>query len=448
MTDETRTATLSLHGGGDTEPLGLVIAYHRDPRYEGSGRILPAGETLVLGRSCTSFAPGAWNDSRVSRRHASVARLGSELTFRDLDSRNGTFVDGERCPRGPLRVGQVLSVGRVVLVVQRFPVKNPRRVESDLVSVSSAMAEALDLVDRVASRDLPVLILGESGTGKELIARKVHECSRRPGRFVPVNCAGVPDTLLQDELFGHVRGAFSGAEATRRGLVEEARRGTLFLDEIGDASLTLQGSLLRLLQEREVRAIGSDRSTTVDVRFVAATNARLADDVRSGDFREDLYARLNRIVVRIPPLRERREDVMPLARHFAQQFSGRPLGFETNLAQALVLHDWPGNARSLQGVVERLVLEQEGEDTLTSPTWLAEELSSHARRGGPAPEAAAEPTPNPRREVDGEELRSLLVRHSGKVTAVASELGIGRNTLYRWLRRYDISLDEYREEEP
>jgi transcriptional regulator with PAS, ATPase and Fis domain len=441
--DETRTATLSLHGGDDVEPLGLVIAYHRDERFEGSARVLPAGENLVLGRNCTSFVPGAWNDSRVSRRHVAVARLGSELTLRDLDSRNGTFVDGQRLDRGPLRPGQVLSVGRVVLVATRFPVKSPRRIATDMIGVSTALMAAIELVDRVASRDLPVLILGESGVGKELIARQVHDRSARPGSFVPVNCAGVPDTLLQDELFGHVRGAFSGAETARRGLVDEARRGTLFLDEIGDASLNLQGSMLRLLQDREVRAIGSDRTTTVDVRFVAATNAHLAEAVREGTFREDLYARLNRIVVRIPPLRERREDIMPLARHFAREFAGRRLRFDFSLGQALVLHDWPGNARSLQGIVERLVIEQEGEEVLAAPSWLADELAMHARKGEKQKTEAA---PAPKREIDGDELRALLKKHQGKVTAVASELGIGRNTLYRWLRKYNIDIEDYRVE--
>jgi len=445
VSEETRTATLSLQGIEDEEPLGLVIAYHQDPRYEGSARLLPAGESLMLGRSCTSFAPSAWRDSRLSRKHVAVARLGRELTFRDQDSRNGTFVNGLRVSRGALRVGDVISIGRIVLVAQGFPAKQPRQLPTEMVGVSSALKGALDLIDRVAARDLPVLIMGESGTGKELMAREVHDRSARPGRFVPVNCAGVPDTLLQDELFGHVRGAFSGAENSRRGLVDEARRGTLFLDEIGDASLGLQGSLLRLLQEREVRAVGSDRTTTVDVRFVAATNALLAEAVRAGDFREDLYARLNRIVVRIPPLRERREDVMPIARHFAAESAGRTLRFDFGLAQALVLHDWPGNVRSLQSVVERLVIEQEGDEQLTVPSWLADELANHARRGEPA--SPDEDGPASKRDVSADELRSILSRHGGKITAVAAELGIGRNTLYRWLRKHDIDLQTFRGED-
>ncbi len=445
MSEETRTATLSLQGIDDDEPLGLVIAYHQDPRYEGSARLLPAGETLVLGRSCTSFAPSAWRDSRLSRKHVTVARLGRELTFRDQDSRNGTFVNGQRVDRGALRIGDVISIGRIVLVAQRFPPKPHRQLPTEMVGVSSALRGALDLIDRVAARDLPVLIMGESGTGKELMAREVHERSERSGRFVPVNCAGVPDTLLQDELFGHVRGAFSGAEQSRRGLVDEARRGTLFLDEIGDASVGLQGSLLRLLQEREVRAVGSDRTTTVDVRFVAATNALLANAVRAGDFREDLYARLNRIVVRIPPLRERREDVMPLARHFAAEAAGQSLHFDFNLSQALILHDWPGNVRSLQSVVDRLVIEQEGEELLTAPIWLSDEFANHARRGEPM-SSLDETGSTPHRDLSAEELRSILSRHGGKITAVASELGIGRNTLYRWLRKHDIDLKTFREE--
>ena len=163
-----------------------------------------------------------------------------------------------------------------------------------------------------------------------------------------MNCATLPDNLVQSELFGHVKGAYSGADRPRRGLVDEARGGTLVLDEIGEASPSLQANLLRLLQEREVRPVGSDRTSIADVRFVAATNRALADEVRSGRFREDLYARLNRCVVRMPPLRERREDILPLARHFIAALAGKMVPLETNLALRLLRCDWPGNARALQ----------------------------------------------------------------------------------------------------
>ena len=181
----------------------------------------------------------------------------------------------------------------------------------------------------------------------------------------------------------------------------------------------------------------------MDMRLLATTHRDVPAMIQAGTFREDLYARLNRIVVRIPPLRERREDIMPLARHFAREFAGRRLRFDFSLGQALVLHDWPGNARSLQGIVERLVIEQEGEEVLAAPSWLADELAMHARKGEKQKTEAA---PAPKREIDGDELRALLKKHQGKVTAVASELGIGRNTLYRWLRKYNIDIEDYRVE--
>jgi transcriptional regulator with PAS, ATPase and Fis domain len=444
--DDTRTATLSIHSAEQGEPLGLVIAYHPDPRYIGSARVVASGERLVLGRTTEDFAPGAFHDGRISRKHVTIGRLGQTLSVRDLESRNGTYVNGRRFQHGPLSEGDVLAMGHLILLVRTFPRDAPALPSTRMVGSSVALARALDLVDRVATHDqLPVLVLGESGTGKELVAREVHARSGRQGAFVAVNCAGMAETLLLSELFGHVRGAYSGADRARKGLVEQARSGTLFLDELGDATLTLQASLLRLLQEKEIRPVGSDRSLRVDVRFVAATNRDLKQAVHDGSFREDLYARLNRMVVRLPPLRDRREDILPLAIHFAQAFAGKPVRVSFPLAQALLCHDWPGNARSLQAVMERLVLEFGDLDELPAPGWLSQELSSHARRGEPAPAPAPEIESAPDRvDLDALDLMDLLRRHRGNVSSLAQHLGVGRNTLYRWLKRRGIDLEAVR----
>lgn len=447
--DDTRTATLSLHQSAQGPQLGLEVAWHPDPAFIGSVRSVVAGERLELGRGSSELG-GAFRDPRISRRHAVLGRLGSALSVRDQGSHNGTWVNGERVQSAPLQIGDVLGLGQVLLVVRRLPDgPAPRDPEPGIQGHSLPLQEALKAVDQVAPTELPVLLIGESGTGKELLARRVHERSGRRGEFVAVNCAGVADTLLQSELFGHVKGAYSGAERARRGLVDQARGGTLLLDEIGDASLSLQAALLRLLQEGELRPVGADRSVKVDLRFVAATNRDLAVEVRAGRFREDLYARLNRLPIHLSPLRERREDILPLARSLlAPQRLSHPL------AQALLLHDWPGNARAVQAVTEQLRLRLPEESVLPLPEWLPRVLAQQARA---EPEAPSEPTltaPQPAAlpsgptlsELSPQALESLLREHGANLSAVAKALGVGRNTLYRHIQRLGLDLEALRAE--
>jgi transcriptional regulator with GAF, ATPase, and Fis domain len=289
---------------------------------------------------------------------------------------------------------------------------------------------------------------GTDCPGAELVHR-VKDMATNPRTLVVVNCAAMSDGVISSELFGHVRGAFSSAEAPRAGLVEEARAGTLFLDEIGDASASLQASLLRLLQEREARPVGADRTVKIDIRFVAATNRPLAQDVRDGRFREDLYARLSRCVVQIPPLCERREDILPLAQHFSEKVAGAKRSLHHRLATALLCHDWPGNVRSLQSTIERLVHESGARDPLALPAWLDEEFAQHARHSAAPPSdnddtTVPEATMRPRARVSAEDLRHLLREHDGNITAVARVLDVTRNTIYRWIKKLDINLDTLR----
>ncbi len=249
----------------------------------------------------------------------------------------------------------------------------------NIIGISEPMKEIFDLVDKVADTDSTVLILGESGTGKELVANAIHFKSRRSNRqLVPVNCAAIPEELLESELFGHVKGAFTGAVATRMGRFEMANGGTIFLDEIGDMSPKLQVKLLRVLQERRFEPVGSGRSMEVDVRIIAATNKNLEKAVKDRVFREDLFYRLNVIPIRIPPLRDRKSDIPLLIQHFLHKYSQEngmlPPALQESAQDILCNYSWPGNVRELENVIERLVILRAGQNI--APKDLPEKLMS------------------------------------------------------------------------
>jgi two-component system, NtrC family, response regulator HydG len=304
---------------------------------------------------------------------------------------------------------------------------------SGLVVRSEAMHRVLDLALRVAKVDSTALITGESGVGKERIARLIHDESPRSGHpFVGVNCGAVTETLLESELFGHARGAFTGADRDRPGLFEAANGGTLFLDEIGEITPGMQVKLLRALQEKEVRRVGENRSRPVDVRIVAATNRNLADDVAAGKFRQDLFYRLRVIELRVPPLRDRPEDVLPLARVFlaetARRMGRKVTGFTPRAADQLVRHDWPGNVREVQNAVEHAVAlcagnRVDGDD-------LPEELRSAMPR--PRPVGRTRPLD----DVEREYILAAVEGAGGNRTRAAADLGIGLATLKRKLKLY------------
>jgi DNA-binding NtrC family response regulator len=311
---------------------------------------------------------------------------------------------------------------------------------------SAAMRDALALAEAVAARDTTVLLLGETGTGKGLVARHIHESSpRRKRPFVELNCAGMPRELTESELFGHEKGAFTGAAERKLGLFEAAHGGTLFLDEIGEMDPAVQSKLLKVLEERRFRRLGGVTEISVDTRLVAATHRDLARDVRDGRFREDLYYRLNVFAIRMAPLRERREDVLPLARFFLCEFRGVPDQGQELLApeaaRLLEEHAWPGNVRELRNVIERAtILCRTGEIV----------QASHLLPLRPAAPAAAAPDAPPGGTIHDAERRAIeeaLQRHGGEIRAAARDLGIARTTLYRKLRRYGIPIDEARDPE-
>ena len=322
----------------------------------------------------------------------------------------------------------------------------------NIVGRSPAMAQVFELVKKAARSEANILVLGESGTGKELIARAIHANSPRASQpFVPVDCASLPEQLLESELFGHEKGAFTGAIRSKPGLMEAAHRGTLFLDEIAELPATLQVKLLRVLQERQIRRVGGTHLVDVDVRVVSATNRDLGDAIAKGQFREELYYRVNVIAIRLPPLRERAGDVRLLAHTFLKRFGqGRVTGMDDEVAEALDRYPWPGNVRELQNVMERACALADGQTVAMRD--LPDHLIRAAARPGPAPAVPAVPGIPPAgadltlkaakdqwlQVLEVSYLRDLLARHDGNVSSAAKAAGIDRKTFHRLINKYDL----------
>jgi len=306
----------------------------------------------------------------------------------------------------------------------------------DIITKNPRMEEILALTQDIASLRSTVLIRGESGTGKELVARAIHFSGDRAEKpFIVVSCAALTETLLESELFGYEKGAFTGAAAQSRGKFELAHGGTIFLDEIGDVSPKLQADLLRVLQERRFYRVGGTQEVEVDVRVVAATNKDLVDEVKQGKFREDLYYRLNVIEIRLPPLRERREDIPLLAEHFVHRISSE-LGREINgisgaAMKLLIAHDWPGNVRELENVIERAIVScRNGMLDEADFSWLQQ--SQAPQQNWEVPDVSLD-------ELERRAIVTALERRHGNVKEASVALGIDRSTLYDKLKRYEIS---------
>ncbi len=330
----------------------------------------------------------------------------------------------------------------------------------NLIGKSPPMLEAYRLLEQAAALDITVLLGGETGTGKELAARAIHYHSeRRQRRFVPVNCGALPPDLIESELFGHAKGSFTGAGVAKAGLFEEAEGGTLFLDEVGELPLPMQVKLNRALQEKEIRRVGDNAPQKVDVRVIAATHRDLRAEVAAGRFREDLYYRLHVFPIRLPPLRERPEDVPLLAAHFlekhARAFRRDVTGFDPEALRVLAAHGWPGNVRELENAVERAVAVTSS--TTISAADLPQELSEPVDLpGAPAPALGADVLPpQPLREVveqardrvTVEYLGALMREFQGNVTKAAAHAGMERESLHRLLRKHEIHPEEFRARE-
>ncbi len=349
-----------------------------------------------------------------------------------------------------LKLTVTRALERRRLVAENRTVQNePKTQIEDIVGKSTVMLEVYKLVARVAASTATVLVTGESGTGKELVARAIHTHSPRArAAFVPVNCTALTESLLESELFGHARGAFTGAVVAKRGLFEMANGGTMFLDEIGDMGPKMQAQLLRTLQDGEVRPVGGSDSIRVDVRLVCATNKDLEEEVKAGRFREDLYFRINVVTVRLPALRERREDVPILVAHFLAKIARRERRDQAALSQdalrLLTTYGWPGNVRELENAIDRAVAVAKGNVIL--PSDLPPEV------GGAGPEVSGDgnsiiedrPT---LAELERRYIALVLQESGGNKKKAAERLGIDRRTLYRALERTGTDAGEPDEDE-
>ncbi|MFN2455971.1 MAG: sigma-54-dependent transcriptional regulator [Pyrinomonadaceae bacterium] len=356
----------------------------------------------------------------------------------------------------PFSVDEVLTLAQAVRRRNENPTRRRAsgkeapvyKSDIDLIGRSGAFVEAMKIVGRVAATNLPVLVAGESGTGKEIVARAIHLRSQRADKaFVAVNCGALPAELIESELFGHVRGAFTGATIDRRGLWEEADGGTIFLDEITETTPAFQVKVLRTLQDGEIRRVGSNQTLKLDVRVIAATNRDAEREVREGGFRQDLLYRLNAVTIHLPALRERREDIRPLAKHFAQRVR-RANKIESNFsADALRLlenYDWPGNIRELENAVVRAIALC---DRTIQPEHLPERIRSFRSASAQTysmPDTTPHGTPQPNEwlplaEIEGRYVARVLAHTGGNKQAAARLLGIDRKTLQRMIVRHGLN---------
>ena len=361
-------------------------------------------------------------------------------------------------------VEKPLSLEKTVLVVRNAIRQRSLEAENrdlrarvdrrlTMVGESYAMSQLREQIAMAAPTNGRVLILGDNGTGKELVARTVHALShRRGGPFIEVNCAAIPEELIESELFGHARGAFTGAVSDRRGKFEAADGGTIFLDEIGDMSLKTQAKVLRALQEQVVEPVGSRQQIKVDVRVIAATNKDLPAAIRSGQFREDLYFRLNVIPVFVPALRDRREDIPRLAEYFmsgfAQEYGRRPKAFEPAAVDLLQRYAWPGNVRELRNLIERLVIMAPGDSISDADLGFlhADHEPPNATAGGDA--TPLQPLHEARDRFERDYILKALAQQHGNMSRTAEVLGVERSNLYRKMRAFGIAPGKKSEDEP
>jgi DNA-binding NtrC family response regulator len=465
--------------GERARPQLVLIAISDLPQEPSSRHLLDDVDEVRFGRGERSAARTLVDDRRVlelrvpdrrmSADHGRLMRGPSGWVLDDPDSKNGAVVDGAITRRGVIGDGAVVELGHSFFVFREAPVEAGAAADVGdaglaggapaLQTYDGALAEQFATLGRIAPTEVSVLLQGETGTGKELVARALHDLSGRPGAFVAVNCGALPPSLIEAELFGHRRGAFTGAVGERLGLVRSADGGTLFLDEVGELPAASQAAFLRVLQEREVVPVGVDHPVKVDVRLCAATLRDLEALVDSGQFRRDLYARLFGLTLELPPLRQRRVDLGLLTRRLLARIpGGADIRLSPAAQRAMLRHDWMLNIRELEKVLTTAAA------LATDGSIEAAHLPEALRRGpipgaapagaapaGAAPAGAASPAAAPppaagrdRQDELRDQLVGLLTVHEGNVVAVSRALNTRRAQVYRWLRRFGLEVKAFR----
>ncbi len=427
------------------------------------------GKTLSIDRNVIRVGSKETNDlalsdGTVSRHHFEIEQLKNGYLLRDLESTNGTYVEGLKVREVFLKPNSTIQVGDTAIrfysadeKVKIVPSKEERF--GDMIGRSQKMREIFGLLEKIAPTDVTCVIMGETGTGKELVAKAIHYNSRRAKKpFIVFDCGSVPPTLIESELFGHEKGSFTGAVMSRPGVFELADGGTIFLDEMGELGLDMQPKLLRVLEQRESRRVGANRSTKVDVRVIAATNRDLKEEVRQGRFREDLFFRLSVVSLTLPPLRERKDDIVPIVKHilgksaFNKDKDGKQKVSQISPEAEAVLtgYDWPGNVRELHNVVERAVSFCEGD------TIQGKDIPDHMRMkseggsgiaGGEVPPVDSSlPFKEAKDKLldafEREYLIDLLRRNDKNISKAAKEAEIDRKSISRLLKKHGIRLAE------
>ena len=455
MSTRTETGTITPEGRPGANDAGLLRLAPDAEAIAPRLVPLPARSTIVIGRE-----PGAGGvrveQTSVSRAHVRIERAGADVRAIDLGSKNGTFVNGERLRDArALEHGDELRVGDALykLVACEFTgtAAAPGALPHGFVGGFELGRKVRELALAAKNGNLNVLVLGESGTGKELAARAVHAESGRSGKLQAVNCAAIPVNLFESELFGHRRGAFTGADRDHVGHVRQADGGTLFLDEIGDLPFDAQAKLLRVLEQREVVPVGAARGEHVDIRVVCATHQDLRALVQTGRFRGDLFARLNGFTVLLPALRRRKEDLAVLVAHFLAMRGAARHPTTPELLLALAIYDWPFNVRELASAVDRAVAVAVGQPLSLKhlPDVVQERFEGFGKAPSPLPRqgmsapSVAGRVPA-RQRPEPAQLLVALVQHNGNVAALARTLGRDRAQVHRWLRDANIDIDAHR----
>jgi DNA-binding NtrC family response regulator len=397
-------------------------------------------------------------DRWMSSTHARLSKVFGRWMIEDAGSKNGTVLNGALEKRAVLSDGDLVELGHTFFLYRDgVPTEDADPADTDASELQAPapglgtlllpFSRAFTALTQVAASPVSIVLTGESGTGKEVIARAIHQLSKRPGAFVAVNCGALPETLVETELFGYKKGAFSGAAEDRPGLIRAADRGTLFLDEIGDLPLPSQAAFLRVLQEKEILPVGATRPLPVDFRLVAATHRTLEHLVARGEFRNDLYARISGFTVELPPLRERREDLglligILLRRHLPEKADA--ITFTSEAARALFRYPWPLNIRELEKAISTAVV-LAGENPV-DPSHLPAPVGA-ALKGPPVTLSTEMEESGPLSEEDArrkEELLALLREHGGNISAVARVMGKARMQIQRWIKRYGIDTTALR----